>query len=349
MYLTDKDYEKDDFYKHVIVNRLGGPEFDKKQIQPASIDLRLSNKVWFQKRVLFGRINVCEHGAFDFVASKYWKERTISKKNPLKIRPNETVFGRIHEMIVVPENCVAKIEAKSSIARLSLSVAYSDYCNPKYAGNYPLQIHNSGKNTVILFPYMEICQLLLAKLNNDVLKGYDDASRESIYAKYDDGSPSKWWDTKTNKEMRRQLFADYGSQSIDPLMEKIEKAINASFGDSALIEIYRKQVYKRLKKFLGRKPTISDITFERFFKNETQTRRFFRRTLLKLILSAMPSILALLPAIFTVVAGKFMEIIKECPVFSVIYVFLFIVLIVYGKKKYFKLSDKVDSYLTKKE
>jgi deoxycytidine triphosphate deaminase len=304
--------------------------------------------------VLCGKIDVSEHGAFDFLASKYWKERKISIKKPLKIRPNETVFGRTHEKLVVPENCCAKIEVKSSIARLALSVTYSDYCNPKYIGHYPLQIHNSGKNTVILYPNMEICQLILVKINDKVSINYDDNIRKSIYAQFDDGSPSKWWDTKTNKEMRKRFFNDYGSDPIDQLMNKIDKAIIASFGDSLFIEYYKKQVYKRLKKFLGRIPNIStDITFERFFRKEERKRRFFEVTLGKILISATPVILSLLISISIFVIGKFMGVLNNLNVLSIVVVVLCIILtigsIIFSQKIFSKLSDYVESYLIKQE
>jgi deoxycytidine triphosphate deaminase len=349
MFLTDTEYRTDDFYKLIIVNYDDNPKFDSEQIQPASIDLRLSNKVWFQKKVPFGKIDVFKHGAFDFVSSKYWKEKKISIKKPLKIRPNETVFGRTLEKIVVPEDCVAKIEAKSSIARLSLSVTYSDYCNPKYVGNYPLQIHNSGKNPVILYPEMEICQLMLMKLNNEVARGYDDASRESIYAKFDDGSPSKWWDAKTNKKIRKRLSEDFGEEPIDNLMEKVDKAILASFGDSPFIEYNRKRVYRRFKKYLDRNKKIpTDIKFEKFFRKEEQAHQFFKHTLLKILVSSVPMVIMALPSIIMFITGKLAEIMENCGVLPVIcVVLLLIVSIICSCKIFSKLSDEAETYLTK--
>jgi dCTP deaminase len=352
MYLTDNDYIINDFYQKVITNCLDEPKFNKNQIQPASIDLRLSSKVWIQKWVPFGEINVFEHGAFDFIASKYWKEKKISINNPLKIRPNETIFGRTHEKINIPEDCIAKIEAKSSTARLSLSVAYSDYCNPKYIGRYPLQIHNSGKNTIVLYPYMEICQLMLIKLRSTVAESYDSRNRESIYANYDDGSPTKWWDTKTNKELRKRFYQDYGSDTIDPLMNKIDKAISASFPKSSLFEYNKKQVYRRLKKHLGKKHQIfTDSTFEKFCKKEKWKQNILNKNLCKILISLVPVIISSLPMIITFVTGKFAEIIKDFNVSSLVYLLLFLLLIILGCRKSYDIFSEfpyyVETYLLK--
>jgi deoxycytidine triphosphate deaminase len=59
VYLTDKDYLTEDFYKKIIEidnNEVPFEAFDTRQIQPASIDLRLSSKVWIQKWKPFGKI-----------------------------------------------------------------------------------------------------------------------------------------------------------------------------------------------------------------------------------------------------------------------------------------------------
>jgi len=357
MYLTDTDYRENDFFKSVIRNYNEEPKFDispEGQIQPASIDLRLSNIVWFQKRVLFSKIDVSKHGAFDFAASKYWKEKIISEEKPLKIKPNETVFCRIHEQLVIPENCAAKIEAKSSIVRLSLSVTYSDFCNPKYVGHYPLQIHNSGKNTVVLYPYMEICQLILVKLKDTVSVSYDDNSRESIYAKFDDGSPTKWWDTKTNKEMRKQLSKRNGSEPIDPLMDKIDIAVNASFKDSDFIEENKKQVYKRLEKFIGKNSIIStDKTFGRFLKIEKRKFKFFNNIFWKMLISATPIILIALSSIITFISGKIKELFQNFNAISlsviIICTILLILSFIFSNKIFHCLSDYAESYLVKDE
>ncbi|MCL2211369.1 MAG: dCTP deaminase [Treponema sp.] len=354
MYLTDTDYRKDDFYKSVIVNYNEEPKFDASdegQIQPASIDLRLSNKVWFQKNIPFGKIDVSKHGAFDFAAEKYWKEKNISIKAPLKIKPNETVFCRTHEKLFIPENCCAKIEAKSSIARLSLSVTYSDYCNPKYTGNYPLQIHNSGKNAVVLYPHMEICQLILVKINDNVSISYDDDVRDSIYSTDDDGSPSKWWDSKTNKLLRNRFYEYYGSESIDSLMKKIDNAIIASFGKSSLFECYKKQVYKRFNKFLGKKPNISkNKTFERFFKKEKRYNKFFNDNIWKIAGPVLQVILMFLFPALTFIVGKIIDIWKSINICSIIFFILcslfFIASFFIVRKKFSELPEYLESYLT---
>lgn len=301
MFLSDKEYLRDDYYKSIIIDDpkdLPHVPFEKTQISPASVDLRLSGRVWIQKRSFIHKINVSENGSFDFISSRFWKEKTISIKKPLKLKPNETVFGRTHEIIAIPNNCAAKIECKSSIARLSISVTYSDYCNPLYKGHYPLQIHNSGKNTVVLYPNMEICQLMLIKLTDVVELSYNDESRESIYAKYDDGSPTKWWDSNTNKGIRKKLCDISGTIPIDEVLKKIDSKINDDFDDS-LVEHNKKLIYRRLRKFLKKKKiTSADNTYKEFLKKEKQAHAILDNVIIKGLLLFASAIFGLLPLYF---------------------------------------------------
>lgn len=347
MYLTDKDYLKDDFYKEIISDPTDESAivFKTEQIQPSSIDLRLSNKIWLQKKVWRGKIDVSKNGVFDFIASKYWKDITISEMAPLILKPNETVFGRTHEVITIPENYAGKIEANSSIARLSISITYSDYCNPKYRGHFPLQIHNTGKNAIIFYPYMGICQLMLVKLSNTVETAYDNPNRQSIYAVYDDGNPVKWWASKTLKGMRTVMCERYGNKSIDNLLDQINNLITIESKDT-----YEQLIYKRLDKFLGKNKETgiksTKNTYTDFISSEKEQHNRDK----KIIAGIYPFAFTLTIAIIGFSVKSLMSLTRSPIFFGVIYIIATIIVIyiifTVSTKIHKYMFERISSYLT---
>ena len=60
-----------------------------------------------------------------------------------------------------------RIEAGVSLARLGLSVhCTGDFLNPGYRGHMPLQLINFSPNPIRIFPYLPICQLMLAPISS---------------------------------------------------------------------------------------------------------------------------------------------------------------------------------------
>lgn len=224
--LTDSDYHNEELYKSIIVNWEDTEFAPANQIQPASIDLRLSETIWRQKRRGFGK-NVIDTGKdsrVNFDPEDVWREDVISVKKPLVIKPGEMVLARITEKLRIPDDCIGLIVGKSSFSRLGLSVACSPFCNPGYLGNYPLQLYNACTKSIVLYPNMNICQLICIKLNGTVALPYYDAARKATNAKDDDGAPDKYWMSKNLSSLKKSLD-EYPAAT--KLMKSIEKEIDS--------------------------------------------------------------------------------------------------------------------------
>jgi deoxycytidine triphosphate deaminase len=172
------------------------------QVQPCSVDLRVSNVFWrpsrrrlLRRRVLPGGYSLdLRHSALhDIAPLRDWKRIELGEGDAITIRPGQTVMGRIYERFRIPDEYAGKIEGRSSFARLGLAVhATGDFINPGWEGYMPLQLFNAGPYPLKLTPYLPICQLLLVQLSSTPERSYGNAELQSKYIN-DDGGPSLWW------------------------------------------------------------------------------------------------------------------------------------------------------------
>lgn len=147
------------------------PFVPERQVQPASIDLRLGNRI-----VRFSDKGPKQIDIKDVEQiQKYAKEEYIEDGQGIVIGANEIVYGQVYEHISIGEKFSAKIEGRSRVARLGLSVhCTGDYINPGFIGAMPLQIFNYNKFSIKLYPYIGICQMILFKLTSKPLISYKD-------------------------------------------------------------------------------------------------------------------------------------------------------------------------------
>lgn len=139
-----------------------------KQVQPASIDLRLGNRfVRFSHELTeFDIKNIKELDKYSIVEQVQDGEKIV-------IGPHEIVYGQIYEQFYIGEQFSARIEGRSRVARLGISVhCTGDYINPGFTGTMPLQIINHNPISIVLYPYIGICQMILYRLTAVPTVGY---------------------------------------------------------------------------------------------------------------------------------------------------------------------------------
>jgi dCTP deaminase len=254
------------------------------QIQPCSVDLRLDNIFWKNKK----------HTTFDFRDPiikldpiYHWDNITISDNEIIKLKPGEMLMGRTLEVFSVPDDCYGRIEGKNSNSRLGLGVSVNcSFINPSWRGHMPLQLINNTKSIMKIIPFMPICQVLFIKLSSTPTLKYGTKAAKSTYINeiknrpIDIGGPSKWYETAFFETLSTQ-------NATDPL----EKFLNL-FIKTELKDI---RIYERFKVFYDKKK-LSDISnfntlISDFAKREDMLRKkdlFFKKTL---------------PAIFLILSG----------------------------------------------
>lgn len=137
--------------------------FDETLVQPASIDLRLHDElVLFDQETEAVRLgNIREAG------------RRIRFIN-YALEPGEFCLGGTAELVDIPDDLVARIEGKSSIGRLGLTVhVTAGFIDPGFRGRITLEICNLRRVPIVLRPGLAICQLGLISLDEPTARPYD--------------------------------------------------------------------------------------------------------------------------------------------------------------------------------
>ena len=150
MILSDRDILKN--------NRMIEP-FQLKNLQPASVDLRLSREL----KTLNNKII------------------DLNKEN-YSLKPNEFILGSTIELVKIPSNIVGIVDGKSSLARLGLSIHQTaGYIDSGFIGNITLELKNESDRNIILEKGMLICQIRFQKLSSPCIRPYGSIDLNSHY------------------------------------------------------------------------------------------------------------------------------------------------------------------------
>jgi len=198
MRLSDKDIHKYlDEGKLVIVAPSSKYQFDpKKQVQPCSIDLRLGN-VFTKFKEGVQQFDVKDLGNIeDYIETFEYKH-----KEKIIINPNQIIFGQIYELLRLPPDCSGMIEGRSRFARLGISVhSTGGFINPEFEGAMPLQLINNNNIPIVIYPFMQVCQLILVKLTDTPLVPYPIRSDNPYHKETIAGSSISHLDPAINDE-----------------------------------------------------------------------------------------------------------------------------------------------------
>ena len=203
MYLTDTEIRARLLELSFVCDNPQYPFVPDDQIQPCSVDLRLSNVFWEPSRR--STIDLRKSHLLELAPRRYWRKRVLKFGDHITLRPGRLLLARVYEMFAIPNDCAGRIEGRSSFARLGLSVhCTGDFLNPGYRGHMPLQLINFSPNPIRIFPYLPICQLMLIPLSSSPEKTYGAAELQSKYMD-DDGGPSYWWRDKRIQNLHKLL------------------------------------------------------------------------------------------------------------------------------------------------
>ena len=164
MILNDKTILEKLQNKEIIINPIPRSE----AIQPSSIDLRLGNEYWQMiktEETLDPRNN----------EPKY----NIINANAIVIPPNEFVLATTKEWVEIPTNLCARVEGRSSIGRLGLTMHITaGFIDAGFKGNITLEIKNLSPNSILLYEDMRVAQLVFEELNDYPNRAYGEAGNK---------------------------------------------------------------------------------------------------------------------------------------------------------------------------
>lgn len=146
--------------------------FDEDLVGPSQIDLRLGSKFRIFKEI--DLVNPANRESIDKNT-----ELIETDGDPFVLDPGQLVLGVTKERVAIPNDLVASIEGRSSIARMGAFIHISSgHVNPGSGQEEPfpvtLEVLNMNPSPVKLYPDMRICQLLFYTMDKPVRKGYDE-------------------------------------------------------------------------------------------------------------------------------------------------------------------------------
>jgi deoxycytidine triphosphate deaminase len=204
MYLIDKEIRELLPQLGIETDHPDHPFMADEQIQPCSIDIRLSNVFWLPENTRT-KIDLRKSKLAEVSPRRHWKRIALKPNECHTIRPGEILLGRTYEKFSIPPICAGKIEGRSSFARMGLSVhCTGEFINPGWRGHMPLQLVNFGPHPIKVFPYLPMCQLMLITLSETPDKLYGERELQSKYMD-DDGGPSYWWRDKRIQRLHTAL------------------------------------------------------------------------------------------------------------------------------------------------
>ena len=147
------------------------------RIGPSSVDLRLNTHIREFPDKESRRWQLIDPSAEDTVMRDVIEQLTDTKVVPAdghyELRPNQFILGQTLEHIELPNYLAARIEGKSSLARLGISVhATAPTVQAGYTGKLTLEITCIGPFRVMLRPGMPIAQLIVERLGLPAVQGY---------------------------------------------------------------------------------------------------------------------------------------------------------------------------------
>lgn len=134
---------------------------DADQIQPASIDLRLSDH--------FLKVDENRIDAIRLDAEIPYEDLTQSQ---IVIPPHSFLLATTRERIRLPDDVTAFVEGRSSIGRIGLFIQNAGWVDPGFEGTLTLELFNANRLPIRLQEGRRICQLVFARMDRAALRPY---------------------------------------------------------------------------------------------------------------------------------------------------------------------------------
>lgn len=139
--------------------------YSQEQLQPASYDVKLAD-----------------------IQGLHWVNKDGLKT--WRLAAGRFVLGSTLEKVCLPDDIVARIEGKSSLARMGIIVHTAGFVDPGFCGTLTLEITNLSIDPVTLKENQLIAQLAFQELDRPAARPYGHPSLGSHYQGQDGITPS---------------------------------------------------------------------------------------------------------------------------------------------------------------
>ena len=160
----------------LLEGRIGIDPLDDAAVQPSSLDVRIGStfRVFANHRHLAIDPHQVQPDLTDVVAK--------GDDEPFVLHPGEFVLGSTLERITLPDDLVARLEGKSSLARLGLVVhSTAGFIDAGFDGEVTLELSNVATLPILLHPGMRVAQLAFFQLDGPAENPYGSSKVGSKY------------------------------------------------------------------------------------------------------------------------------------------------------------------------
>lgn len=156
-----------------------------RQIQPASVDLRLGRH--FLK---------VDENDIPFIDLEHPANYISIEKEEIILPPHSFILATTMEYVKLPDNLNAFVEGRSSIGRMGLFIQNAGWVDPGFEGEITLELYNANQLPIKLKAGRRICQLVFAQLDQKAqfpyrgkYQGQRKATGSRVYADIENRGP----------------------------------------------------------------------------------------------------------------------------------------------------------------
>ena len=173
MVLSDRE-----IWMEVGSNRLAIiPDLAIDQVSPSAFDLRLGNEFTTFPGPLPGVetvINTAEISSVEAFIDRHGDKRILPDNATFRLEPGGFVLAYTLEYIRMPNYLAARVEGRSSLARLGISIHQTaPTVHATFEGQLRLEISHNGPYPCLLRPGQRICQLIVERLSSPAQSSLD--------------------------------------------------------------------------------------------------------------------------------------------------------------------------------
>lgn len=153
-----------DIYERVGKGSLKIEPYVESNVEPASVDLRLSNS--FKRPIATGQIIDTRNPESQPAYEEFEADSIV-------LEPGEMILAETLERIELPDDLSADVVGRSSLGRLFVSVhETAGFGDPGFRGTVTLEMTNGNCNPVRLHENDRICQIIFKQLKTPAIKPY---------------------------------------------------------------------------------------------------------------------------------------------------------------------------------
>jgi dCTP deaminase len=172
--------------EQLAAGRLVIEPFDRRLVQPSSVDLRLDRRFLVFRNTRRAYLDVKEQ------ADDLMETVEPAEGEPIVLHPSEFILGSTVETVTIPDDLVARLEGRSSVGRLGVVIhSTAGYIDPGFSGQITLEIANLANIPVRLYPGMRIAQISFSRMTTPADTPYGQRGLGSKYQGQGAPTPSR--------------------------------------------------------------------------------------------------------------------------------------------------------------